>query len=452
VPEVPKSGPGSSPTSNTASHPKLAWTASKSPLSFQVRRFIARSGHEVAILIDHGRGPALYPTVFMTCCYDKSGTSANTREMVLRAIGMARAWAEARDRDLDHDLRRGQFLSHNDVEALADHLMLSVEAQAAANIAASSVRRSPRRTSKLEQLRPNPKALSKLDAGIKPGSGFPRINWVAKYVEWHLQQRIGAADRSRDERDELRNLGPQVLARLRERGRGDGRRAMDNEALEGVPQEVIDLVSDALRPGDPRNPFTPGFVQERNELLWHFFISTGGRRGEVQSVLVEDVQYSTRRLYISQSKTQTRTVSISRAAAEKFDQFIQNHWSKLPQQARRRGFLFTSESGEPLSVRSINRIFVTIRTRVPGCPKFLVPHTTRRSWNDRFSELVDNAPPEKRMSAEREMRTRNALQGWSPDSSMGALYANRHIRKKADELGEELANTIAKDRSIDVNT
>jgi integrase len=423
-----------------------AWTASKSPLSFQVRRFIGRTGHEQVILTDWGRGPAFYPTVFMTCCYDKTNKSANTREMVLRALGMARAWAAAHGCDLDYDLRQGSFLSLADAEALADHLMLSVEAQAAANTVAAAVRRPVGNVSKLERLRPSLKTLARAPAGLESGSAFSRIKWVAHYVEWHLLQRLGVADRAAAECVDLRNLGPQIVARLRERGRGDGRRSIENEALEGVPQEVIDLVSDALRPGDPQNPFTPGFVQARNELLWHLFISSGGRRAEVQSVLVKHVSFAQRRMYISQSKTQTRTVPISRTAADRFDMFVQDHWSKLPQAARKRGLLFTGQTGEPLSVRTVNRIFVTIRTRVPGCPQFLTPQTTRRSWNDRFSEMVDGAPPDRRMSVEQEMRTRNLLQGWTPTSSMGAHYANRHLRRKADELGEELANTPSKDK------
>jgi integrase len=451
VPAVSKNGSGS-PAAAPVTSPRLICVQSSSLVSFRLRRFIARTGHEVVMLVDKASGPAFYPTVFMTSQYDKTGRSPNTRESVLRAIGMARAWADSRGRDLDYDLRWGQFLNLDDIEALADHLTLSAGAQAAANTVASTIWQSKRKAAKLEHFRPNPTTLAKVAAGIKPDSAFSRIKWVAMYVEWHLQQRTGSAERSRDEREEMRTLGPQVLARLRQRGRGSGRRSMDDEALAGVSQEVIDLVSAALRPGDLRNPFTPGFVQERNHLLWHFFISTGGRREEVKAALVKDVHFATRRFYISRSKTRTRTVPISRAAADSFDQFIEDRWSRLPLSARKRGFLFTGQTGEALSLRSINRIFVRIRTRVPGCPDFLTPHTTRRTFNDRVSEHFDNSPPDKRISHEHEMRARNAHQGWSPNSPMGAVYGNRHIRRKADELGEELANEISRDESEDDNT
>jgi integrase len=430
---------------SSASETSLAWAAGKSLLPFQVRRFFDRTGYEVVILIDRGRGPAFYPTVFMTCLYDKKGYPPSTREKVLRALGMARAWAGARGRDLDEDLRHGPFLSLADAESLADHLMLSVEAQAAANIvAAEKARPTPRIISKLERLRPHRNALASVPEGLEPANAVSHIQWVALYVEWHLGQRMDTADRSVGGCADLAIRGPRVLARLRERGRRGGNTSSDNEALEGVSQEVIDLVSDALRPGDPQNPFKPGYIQARNELAYHFYISSGARRSEVLSMLVKNVSFSQRQMYISKSKTRARWVPISRAAAEKFEMFIDNYWSKMPQARRRKGLLFTSEKGEPLNVRAINRMFVTIRTRVPGCPAFLTPHTARRSFSDRLCEHVDALPPDQRMPEAQELQVHNKMLGWVEGSEMSGRYAKRHIRNKADELGEQLANSIGK--------
>jgi hypothetical protein len=434
-----------SESDSSAGDTSLTWTSGKSLLPFQVRRFFDPTGYEVVMLIDRCRGPAFYPTVFVTCLFDKNGQAASTRESVLRALGMARAWAGARGRDLDEDLRQGPFPSLTDAEALADHLMLSVEAQAAANIVAAEKPRRTRRTvSKLERLRPSPKALASPPGGLDPRNALNRIQWVARYVKWHLDLRMDSADCSVAERTQLQIRGAQVLARLRERGRGAGDTSSDDEALEGVSQAVVDLVSDALRRRDTQNPFKRAFVRARNELLWHFFISCGGRREEVQSILVKNVSFTERRMHITTSKTRCRPVPISRSAAEKFELFIQDYWSKLPQAKRRQGRLFTSDKGEPLSVRAINRMFVTIRTRVPGCPVFLTTHTTRRTFSVRFCEEVDALPPDQKMPEAKELQVHNKIQGWSEKSAMSARYAKRHIRRKADELGEQLANSIGK--------
>jgi hypothetical protein len=58
--------------------------------------------------------------------------------------------------------------------------------------------------------------------------------------------------------------------------------------------------------------------------------------------------------------------------------------------------------------------------------------------------MVDSPPPDKKMSVKQEMRIHNKMQGWSKKSPMAARYAARHDRRKADELGEQLANTIGK--------
>jgi hypothetical protein len=57
---------------------------------------------------------------------------------------------------------------------------------------------------------------------------------------------------------------------------------------------------------------------------------------------------------------------------------------------------------------------------------------------------VDAVPPDERMPEAKELQVHNKIQGWSEKSDMSALYAKRHIRRKADELGERVANSIGK--------
>lgn len=62
----------------------------------------------------------------------------------------------------------------------------------------------------------------------------------------------------------------------------------------------------------------------------------------------------------------------------------------------------------------------------------------RRTWNDRFSEMIDNNP--NKISSEQEQQMRNRLMGWSDNSREAIRYAKRHIRKSADSHAEYLAN------------
>ncbi|WP_287786725.1 tyrosine-type recombinase/integrase [Acidiphilium sp.] len=412
-------------------------------LEFQVRRFQTRSGPEVAVLLDRGKGPVFWPNVYITSEYRKRQASVNTCVRVLRSLGMARMWAASLGRDLDEDLRSGAFLSMNDAEALADFLSLSAADQ---SVRATTARAPAQEHSKvvcLEDVRPNHRKL----AGAKEKAADPvesaaRIRWTASYVEWHLTHRLGDLDRRRQDTTDLSELGKAVVARLRQRvPRAEGTK--DNDAsLEGVAPEVLGRIEEALLPGAPGNPFKSSFVQARNYLIWRLLLDPGARRDEVRQAKAKHVEYPIRRFHITVSKTRARSVAISATTAEAFDCFMMQHWAMLPQAARRRGYLFTDESGRHLSLRAFNRIFERIREKVPGVPDFMAPHTVRRSWNDAYSARIDALPPERRPSEKREVEMRNRLQGWTEQSSMGARYAKRHIQRAADKLGEELADRL----------
>ena len=169
---------------------------------------------------------------------------------------------------------------------------------------------------------------------------------------------------------------------------------------------------------------------------------TGARRSEVRNAHADDIAYANRRFWIRKSKTTPRETVIGEITAEAFDHFMTEHWSTLPKEARRRGYLFTDEGGKHLSARAFNRIFESARAVNPAIPDFTTPHTMRRTWNDNFSRTIDSLPSDRKPPEEREIQMRNRLQGWSPNSKMGALYARRHTRRAADELAESLINNL----------
>ena len=409
-------------------------------LGFEVRRFTARSGLEVAVLLDRGGGPVFWSNVFVTSDYVRRGASVNTSAKVLRSLGMARLWAASVGRDLDADLATGPFLSVGDADLLADFLRATAADQT--DWARDEERPTPHsRVARLEDYRPDHRSLKAPRAkAANPVEAAARIRWVAAYVDWHLQRRLGDLDRRRAESADLLGVGDAVVARLRSLAPSAEGPRDDDLALEGVPREVLQSIEDAMVPGSPANPFADPFLQARNYLFWRLLLDTGARRAEARHAKAEDIIYATRRFTIRVSKTVARTVPIGPQTAEAFDRFMNEHWARLPQAARRRGYLFTDEKGGHLSLRSCNRIFERIRKHVSGVPEFLAPHTLRRSWNDSFSERVDAQPPGRRPSEKQEVEMRNRLQGWTGQSSMGSRYAKRHIRREADRIAEELTS------------
>ena len=422
---------------------RRAWDGGRSRLPFQIRRFVGRSGAEVVVLIDSLSGPAFYPDVFITCRFVKTGRSPNTQERVLRSMGRARAWASSKGRALDEWVC-GTFLNDSDVESLADWLRLSTDEQAAKLEQAQSPKRRHFKVHSLESMRPSPRAIEKHPTeGASAEDAAARIRWVADYLEWHLEFLMHKTDSTgKGWTDSLIVVGPQVIDRLRKSAQGMGGLTRDDETLEGIPQDIVERITYYLQPEHPENPFTTPFTRARNYLLWTLLASSGSRRGEVWRAKVGDISYTERCLNIKHSKTTPRRVSISASAADAFDTFILEHWSRLPKEARSRGFIFTDEAGRALSLRSLTNIFHRIREAINGVPAWLTSQTLRKTWNDRFSELVDATPIATRMSSEQEISVRNRLMGWSPNSDMATRYAARTIRRKTDAIGEALANKI----------
>ncbi|MFS2155699.1 hypothetical protein ACCD05_32065, partial [Rhizobium sp. Rhizsp42] len=68
--------------------------------------------------------------------------------------------------------------------------------------------------------------------------------------------------------------------------------------------------------------------------------------------------------------------------------YISRHRKKI-KAARKYPQLIVGDEGQPLSLKSIDKIFVQIRAACPGLPVTLTSHVMRHTWNDRFSEQAE---------------------------------------------------------------
>lgn len=410
-------------------------------LPFRVRRFRARDGHEAVILLRRGGAPFFYPNVFATSDYRNAGKSPNTTAQMLRALGMAIMWAECNGRDLDLDLVQGPFLSVRDADELANFLGMSA-AEQGARYKTTLHPAGQRRTNvlRLEAYRPHPDQFRNPAASRAAIAEVgARIRWVAKYVEWHLQRRLHATAGAGQPVEPLKSNAEVAIQRLRHLAPSATGFIDDDKALEAPDVDVIARIEEILRPNSDENPFTSDFVKVRNYLIWRLLLDTGGRRHEVHGAKAEHVNYSTRRFEIVKSKSIERTVAIRSKTAAAFDDYIMDYWTKLPQasQARREGFLFCDLEGRHLSLRAINRIFETARHCLENVPQKITPHTMRRFWNYLFSQQIDQAPANQRMSPAEESRYRMRIMGWSTDAQ-AKRYNRRHIIEAGDKISQAM--------------
>ena len=389
----------------------------------------------MVVLVDHEGRPPFLPNIYATLRYRDVGFAATTTEKVLRSLGMAYLWAISRKIDLDQALRSETFLSIEQCEDLAFFLRMDRGAQD--QLVAESLEIRTRKIVRLEQVRsggaPNvPRTL------ISAVEGGYRIRTVANFLEFNHERISPKA--SEKPRKDLSKSRERAIAALRAQ-EPRATPSDEGDAPEGLSEEVMDALDAAFEPGSETNPFQSDFHQYRNHLMYRIFTETAIRRSELRYIRVEDINHATRRVGIRVSKTIARTLPLSEQTADDFHQFVMKHWSNIPVTGRKHGYLFTTKTGDHLSLEAINLVFRELR-RKSYLPASIAPHSMRRTWNDRLSRAIDALPPEERMKPEKEKQMRNRLNGWSKNSSMEERYARRHIREKADKIAEELANSL----------
>lgn len=417
-------------------------------LPFRVRRFKGRStgrkGEDVVVLTDarNSPDPYYYPNLFVTNEYRQTRKSPNTMEKVLRSAGMAILWAETRGRDLDQDLSAGPFLEPADVVDLARFLSLSAADQMAdyqagrAKSGVTTLRNARQKRTGEDDPEPY--------ASVPAEEVGKRIRWVAAYIEWHRRRRFDNRKLSEIE-ERLNTVAVNTVSDLRNKAPGNPDRHADDELLEAPDVALVKRIEAILRPGSADNPFESAFVQSRNYLAWRILADAPVRRGELFAAKTDSVDRVRHQFSVLVSKTLARTVPISPATVAAFDDFFDNHWSRLPDgcKAGRTGDLFTNELGEPLtSAKFLNRMFGEVRTVVGPQPWKLSPHTMKRAWNHMFSLKVDSVPQEKRMSTKKQDDIRKRLNGWSDASRQPARYNRRYIREAGDAIVQDIANDI----------
>lgn len=389
--------------------------------------------------------PLYWPNLYSTIEFRNRGKSHNSARNMLMAVSSARLWAESIGRDFDEDLSSGAFFNFSDAEAIANFLDYTAKFQD--KIAARShQKQSAGNVSRLESARPNVRKMAHNRGNtIQAADKATRIRYVASYAEWMLMRRSGLVDRQGSFDPDTKVRAVEAIARLRSLA-PRVRQRLDDETLEAIDIETCKTIEQVIQPDAERNPFSHPFVQFRNYLIWRLFLDTGCRIDELHNIKANDVVYASRELNIRVSKTRPRTLPISKHTANAFDVFVDKYWAKLPKSARSREWLFTTETGTHLSKQTISTMFQTIREKVPEVPEWLTSHTMRRTWNERFSLMVDQRIEKgNRITPDQEKAMRNRLMGWSDGSEMGEIYNRRHTRRTADKVAKALLDEIGPD-------
>lgn len=427
-------------------------------LRYRVKSIVMSSGERLPILLGQNGLPMFEPTIFSLSEVRARNRASNTIDSYLRSVMVLLLFLDLRKINLEDRLDGGQLLSLGEVEELVGvcrlplekiHSMLDTVPSLSQQAASSVV--------SLEKLRMKSTGLPEVE--IDPSSAATRLRNIRDYLRWLAIARISKHGIDASLRITLESstqyTSHAIDARLPSASYKSG--ALDQR--EGLEPEVVDRILKIIDPHSPDNPWTDGHSRYRNALIIEWLLCFGLRRGELLNVRIGDVKFRDSTVTVVRRadnpddprknqpkvKTKGREIPISSGLLDKTTAYIMNHRSVI-RGARKHDFLFVaSDTGAPLSIPSLNKIFNVLRQKCPEIPSHVFPHIFRHTWNDRFSESMDA----NKVGEDTEKKARSYLMGWSETSGTAATYTRRHIRKKAQEVSLQLQHKLIKRESGD---
>lgn len=224
------------------------------------------------------------------------------------------------------------------------------------------------------------------------------------------------------------------------------------DGKEGLSGEELSHLLDLINRKSKDNPFQGDFLKSRNEVIFVLLIQFGLRKGELLNIKISDIDFRKKELKIIRRaddvddprhdkpnvKTRSRKFSIPNNIMEIIEHYILDIRSKIRGVKNHEFLIVASPSGKPLSLEAVAVMMRRLRKKFPRLPTDFSAHILRHTWNDNFSALMDK----KDISEEREQQIRNYYMGWRDGSTMSKNYSKRHIRRKANEVIEEMAKKL----------
>lgn len=374
--------------------------------------------------------------------YRTKGRAANTIHFVCTSLALLYREMAAGKVNLVKRFEEGRFLTGQELDGLAaaaqyriDDLEADTEGLSPSNVISIN-RVSMRRVRKVKERQP-------VDAQTQAS----RLRYIADFLGF-LATYVAATLPSQ-KRSEIEAEAERALVAFKEHVPRVSKRAKLGARV-GLSEEEQARVVALVHPDSPDNPWTRGFVRQRNWLIVVLLVATGMRRGELLGLQVRDIgthqpklrivrradDATDRRLVQPNAKTNDREIELLPLIMRKLHGYLELR--RTIKAARGIPQVFVSEDGNALSEKTIDKIFRELRDACLGLPVVLTSHVMRHTWNERFSEAADAMG----LSEVTEERARNTQQGWADDSKTGAIYTRRHAAKKGQEIALKMQEKL----------
>lgn len=357
-----------------------------------------------------------------------AGLSVNTLARAARSVALLLDWAAARSIDITARVESGDLFTHEESLDLSNWLRRS---------------------------RARARADGTVKAVVDANTHETRVTNVRSYIRWRGEIAVHripvASGRYGDAAKKLADWDRMMSGLAR--GGTTGKKY-------GLTEEQRALFLRIIHPDADGNPFDPDH-RHRNYAILLAYYELGLRRGEPLLLKSGDLRISGTNPTLAVRarpddpddprvdqplvKTAQRLLPVGPRLLGALDTWILRNRSDKERYpgAKKHPFVFVSENGRPMALRTVYDLFVRLRERCPELPRNFSPHILRHDLNDRLSDLCDqrreadalaNVPKSHRLTEAQEESARNYLMGWKKHSKRSATYTNRSTEETASKL------------------
>ena len=430
---------------------------------FKEKTIITPTGEIFPLLINSDTGiPDINSTLFILTQVRSKGKAAATIKYTLRNISFFKLLLEKYYMSEEFLLKRfeeGIIFNHYELEGIIEDCKFKID-DIIEDINNTKNNDKPLlkglSLKSLEKFRSS-NYLDKRSFVDKATSGN-RLRTIRDYVIWLANGYLGRAKINSLNfltlKDNIKDFKEKIEARIPTKSSNS---LIDGK--EGLSEEEMKTLLDLINRKSENNPFRGDFLKSRNEVIFVWLIKFGIRKGELLNIKISDIDFRKKQVKILRRaddiddprinkpnvKTKSRILAIPDKIMEITEHYILDYRSKI-RGAKKNDYLIVSGTdGNPLSLEAISVMFRRLRKKIPTLPDDFTAHTLRHTWNDNFSKLMDK----KDIPEEREQQIRNYQMGWRDGSKMAENYTKRHVREKANEVINEMAENLFKNSRME---
>ena len=406
----------------------------------KVKSFVGNDGERLSILLGNEGMPVLYPNLFVTSMYRNADQASSSCLKALEHIAFLYSICTGLSIDIEKKIGEGHYLTLEEINRIAYFAGITKDAALLKlNEQDKVIKLKPVNQRLLETSRHTIVAEKQEDV-VFWQTKYNRLTVFGKYLGWlesyHHPYKDSNTEQYFLEKRPAKNQGltyGEILSQLTHK-------SLDSS------QRVIFL--DRVRPNFSDNPWVDEGIKFRNYTIFMFMYSLGIRLGECLNVRLDDFTLRKGQHFVSikrrpndpgdqrinqpRVKTKSRNLALTPKLRKILDKYIEDYRANVDNVGQT-SFLFVShrlrdKKVNPLSISAVEKVFAQL-SRVLGF--HIHPHCLRHTWNDRFSEAMDQLIKEGKTTEEKSEADRCQLMGWQPGSLMSLVYSSRHNQKRA---------------------